>query len=126
MFPKPLKVQRIILLFLFAVATIDFVHGQTQQEADLQTKYWNYRNRLKRDYSVIGFEPGHSVVMTRHEFGDESGYLPFVCDSYGWGGVVEWGDAVAHHGTYLSLLATEYKLLKNNNQPTDETLIELY
>lgn len=119
-----MKIVKLLILFSFVLSFGESSYSQTSQEVDLQKKYWNYRNRLKRDFSVVGKEKGKSVVMQRRMYGD--GYLPFECGSYGWGGIVEWGDALSHHGTYLALLASEYKLLKNNNHSTDETLIELY
>lgn len=119
-----MRVSRLVIVVIFIFSSIDIVYSQTLQETDLQMKYWNYRNRMKRDFSLIGSEQANSLVMQNRQYAN--GSYPFLCSSSNWGGVIEWGDALAHHGTYLSLLATEYFLLRNNNQPTDETLIELY
>lgn len=119
-------------LFLLGIQTLAFiavchyspVKAQTLTEEKRQAKYWNYRNRLKREFNLVGPLRGMSMTMTRREYAD--GIFPFNCTNLPISGVVEWGDALAHHGTYLSVLASEYKLLKINYESTSETEIELY
>ena len=75
-------------------------------------KYWNYRQMLKTDFMMCS-DPeslGHFIpAENRH---DLNGFL-------------RWGDATWHMGHYLCVLATEYRLLKDNNQDVTATADEL-
>lgn len=114
-----------LLIILISILSID-LRAQTPQEITRQQTYWNYRNRLKQDFNKIGYDRGNSFTASRHQFADYDGNYPYTCIGNETGGLIQWGDALAHHGTYLAMLASEYKLLIINNQPTDETLVELY
>jgi|GEM_PF-2153932 len=97
-----------------------------------QEKYWKFRNSFKEKFVKIGPLNGESLP---------AGMLkPFDCvdtyddieDGSGMGatpyGEMHWGDGMIRHGHYLTLLATEYRLLKNNGQAEQAraTLNELY
>lgn len=83
-------------------------------------KYWYYRDRLK--YFVMpGTEPGQSVVITcRNSIKDFGDYNPIFCG-------IETAQTHKLLGYYIGMLATEYKLLKDNGQTVDanNTLLEL-
>lgn len=101
------------------------VHGiffaQTDQ-ANLE-KYWKFRNAFREKFVKIGAEPGESLPA--------GAILPYECqdntnfDGSGFG-EMRWGDGTIRHGHYLGLLATEYRLLKNNGQDVTGVLNELY
>jgi len=93
--------------------------AQTQFSSE-GLKYWYYRDRLK--YFVMpGTEPGQSVVITCRNSTKELGqHYPVYCG-------IETAQTHKLMGYYIGMLATEYKLLKDNGQVSDayETLIEL-
>ncbi len=76
-------------------------------------KYWYYRDRLK--YFVYpGNNEGNSVLMTkRNSWGQEMGNNDDYIDQYNG---VSWGQTHKINGYYIGMLATEYKLLKDNEQ----------
>lgn len=128
-----MKITKLIFLLSILIAS-EFSYSQSAPQEQNQIKYWNYRNRLKREFNLVGPLQAESVPMQRRQFAND--LYPWVpCydelnegDGTGYHskGLIQWGDALAHHGTYLAVLASEYRLLKNNNQPAQETLIELY
>ena len=75
-------------------------------------KYWYYRKRLTDYFVKVGPNIGESVVAER--LNDLELYKYKI------------GDGTIDLGWYISVLATEYALLKQNNQNTNETLQELY
>lgn len=83
-------------------------------------KYWFYRHRLLNDFMVKGDCQGCSEII------NERGYKPpnstDPLPSY----KNKWGDQLFNLGEYISVLATEFKILQDNNQPTDTTIQELY
>ncbi len=82
-------------------------------EQNLQ-KYWYYRDRLKTQFMVVDNNnaQGTNIPATRRF--EQNGQT-----------ILRWGDAEGHLGMYIAVLATEYKLLKDNHQKYDETLQEL-
>jgi hypothetical protein len=76
----------------------------SQTEQDLQKKYWNYRDRYKKHFVKIGREQGESIPISLWYKDQNCGDIQ--------GGQIKMGDAMAMHGDYLCLLATEYYLLK--------------
>ncbi len=85
-------------------------------------KYWYYKTRFNNDFIKIGLLQGESVPF--NERGDErtTGY-PSLFDS---NTQLRTGDAIASIGMHIAFLATEYALLKNNNQKTDSVKHELF
>ena len=73
-----------------------------QTEQINHDKYWHYRKRFNQYFMYVGDKQGESmVVCTRNR-----NFKPQLC--YGQHGI--------HFGYYLGVLATEYKLLMQNNQ----------
>ncbi len=109
--------KRLFLLFL--VILPNTIKAQTVVFD--QNQYWYYRDRLQ--YFVYpGLEDGSSVLMTcRNSNGREE------WDSDRLYNGAEWGQTRKMNGYYIGLLATEYKLLKDNGQYSDAaaTLQEL-
>lgn len=96
------------------------------QTVDLnQEKYWKFRNSFKEKFVKIGAAEGESLPAGMRK--------PMDCidninnDGSGMG-EMHWGDGMIRHGHYLTLLATEYRLLKNTGQHEQAaaTLNELY
>ncbi len=65
-------------------------------------RYWFYRWRLNQNFVIVGDGPGKSMVANRRGIAD-----------------ITWGDGTIWHGRYLAMLATEYKLLENNERWED-------
>ncbi len=108
------------LIFLVAVFATFWSSGQTD-ELNLQ-KYWKFRSQFVQKFVKVGPENGESFpagVLSPYTHcydavaGDQKGAM-------------FWGDGGVRHGHYLTLLATEYALLKKNNQDTEGVLNELY
>jgi len=76
-------------------------------------KYWNYRERLFNEF----------IVVSPHveEFGVNIPATDRVHDSLGNPIVLSWGDGNCNFNHYLGFLATEYRLLKNNQSDYSET-----
>ena len=102
-----------LLLLLFSLESM----AQSYQE-NLE-KYWDYRVRLKNDFIYFTGDPtingSHQPIERRAVYNDEN----YQDD-------IDMGDATYNLGYYIGLLALEYKLLKDNGQDCDETLLELY
>jgi len=69
------------------------------------SKYWFYRWRLRNDFMVMGEGAGKSMVIdTRNPEGRS---------------LVKWADATITHGYYLSMLATEHRVLSSLGRSED-------
>lgn len=115
-----MKKQHLLSLLLLLITSISF--AQTD-EFNLE-KYWKFRNDFRQKFIKIGPDAGESMPMGRRGIGKcldltDDG----VSESYG---TLYWGDGVIRHGHYLGFLATEYALLKKNNQDLTAIKHELY
>ncbi|MBN2766190.1 MAG: T9SS type A sorting domain-containing protein [Paludibacteraceae bacterium] len=99
------KLLSLLILSLFAVGLF-----AQSQEANLE-KYWNYRKRLREKFIV--------VTPNVSDFGVN---IPAASieNNVAW-----WSDANCNMSHYLTVLATELWLLKNNKQDYSQTLAEL-
>lgn len=124
--------------------------GFTQTELDLNRKYWKYRQRLLGDpqnfnqepgFVRIGTDEGESLVaMTRNRLINNDNLwtiepaiesapckLPNVANAQpiqqGW---INWSDATIIHGFYMATLATEWKLINDENGDLTDTDNEIY
>ncbi|GDX47814.1 hypothetical protein LBMAG25_06320 [Bacteroidota bacterium] len=118
-------------------------------DAELEMKYWQYRYRFLGDdndrdnypgFISVGNGPGQSLpIDARNKFISNQGwylshdnhsnpivYNPNNPESQLLFGCFSMGDATTDLGNYLAVLATEWKLTKNNNMPTDATELEIY
>jgi len=105
--------------------------------AQTHQKYWHYRQRLISDFLVEGLanysanQPfDYTKDQTRHyggyglsipsgnRYNNGNSYIP--TNSY------QWGDGSSNLGWYIAVLATELRLLYNNNQDYSGTQQELY
>lgn len=81
-------------------------------------KYWYLRSKLRNDFMKIGTEQGESIPFTHR--GKDANITDTLKNAIGG------GDLISELGVYLGVLATEYRLLKNNYQNTDSVKHELY
>lgn len=80
-------------------------------------KYWYYKYRLENQFMVLSStdEPGSNIPFVERHFGGGKDFLKV-------------GDGTIFLSQYISVLATEYRLLKDYGQDQDasETLNKLY
>jgi hypothetical protein len=91
-----------------------FVPVWAQNQNDNLTKYWKYRDRLRKRFMIV------SGNVERFGVNIPAALINYDADT------IDWGDANSNMSHYLSVLATELWLLKNNNQDYSTTLKELY
>jgi hypothetical protein len=107
------KLYIIVIFFFGLISSLDI---QSQSLKLNNEKYWNYRERLNNDFMLgIGSEIGYSFPFMERYRGVESTEA-----------VLYWDDATIGLGYYIAVLATEYKLLNNNNKSTKSTIRELF
>ncbi len=87
-----------ILLFLILFGSVYQVSGQDAQMNSLLSRYWFYRYRLRNDFMVMGSGPGQSLVV---DVRNPGGYS-----------ILRYGDEMILHGYYLTMLATEHRMLE--------------
>jgi len=104
--------KHLISILLVCVLGSSFTLAQDSEISNNSIKYWNYRTRFVNHYISIGKEAGQS--------------LPFGTRNEKELGKLSQGEGPIMLGQYIGVLATEYRLLKDNNQNTKETLRELY
>ena len=101
-----------IIITLFPIFLYLLIYAQNQdQNLD---KYWRYRERLREKFIVVKDSVeyfGASIPASEINYETST---------------IDWGDANMSMSHYLSVLATELWLLKNNEQDYSLTLKELY
>ncbi len=116
-----LKKSKILYCLLLFTAPSLFVQGQGS-EFNLK-KYWYLRWRLTNYFMVVGEGPGKSLPAgIRRAWGKDDINGVFHEGSF----KLDFGEAPNYLAHYIGVLATEYKLLSDNNQSTTKTLEELY
>jgi hypothetical protein len=118
--------KKVILYISFAVfllACLISTAQVSQQQMNLE-KYWKYRERLK-NVVVVGDCLGCSLPAKGRGIGgdkDDNGILADPKDE----GDIDFPDQGIRLGTYIGMLATEYKVLSMYGKNTDNTIRELY
>ncbi|HQQ94389.1 MAG TPA: hypothetical protein PLQ93_07530 [Bacteroidia bacterium] len=103
---------------LFVSITIGLVNAQN--ELMNHKKYWYYKSRLNNDFIKTGIDSGESIPLNeRRYYGHATSY---DVNSI----ILKAGDGGTRQGIYLSVLATEYKLLKDNNRDLTEVKHEIF
>ncbi len=72
------------------------VVAAAQTTADNADKYWRLRDRLRKEFVVVGAGSGEAIPASRRHEAD---------------GVIRWADATIRLGWYLAVLATEHAML---------------
>ncbi len=104
-----IKTKISLLLFLLIPCSI-----YTQSEISLMEKYHLYRDRLLTEFILVSPEV--------EQFGTNIPAIDRRLDSEGNPVWVSWSDGNSNFNQWLGILATEYRLLKNNGQDYQETL----
>lgn len=106
-------------------------------EVDLENKYWNYRDRLKKNFVQIGSEPGQSITAAQlwefwspsDSFQYQNGILKKVEPKIYKNRMV-FGDVLVDQGYYLAVLSSEINILslegKQNTEKYKAACIELF
>lgn len=102
--------KRFVLILLLFVCEIAF----SQDIAMIHERYQNYRSRLLDEWLVTS--------ENVEQFGVNIPAMDRRVDSNGKRTWISWSDGNANFNHWLGILATEYRLLKDNGQNYDETL----
>lgn len=84
--------------------------GQGSDRLNMQ-KYWLARQRQKEHYMVVGAKAGNSIPAGYYNKKDSMSHF---------------GDGTIRLGWYISILASEWKLLDLHGKPAHNTEVELY
>lgn len=107
-----------VVVFCVLLLPYYSLFSQHRNYPTLTEKYIRYRERLKSQFMLcIGTGPGCSLPASIRNTYD---------DNYNGRETIKWGDGTIDLGMYISVLATEFKLLHDENKNTAETLTELY
>lgn len=111
-----------------------FIVLKSQDDLTNHKKYWYYKTRLNNDFIKINNsapsginnadspDHGESIPMNERVWEDNSGVYS---NSY-LSKIMKAGDAGTRLGIYISVLATEYRLLKNNGQDVTKIKHEIF
>lgn len=124
------KILLILMIILIPVLSISQELGTSRITKNI-AKYWHYRERLKYfvvDPITVGpgiMVQGEGLVASIRNSGTISQ------DQYGVNTIdgttnMDFGEAARHLGYYLGVLATEYKLLSDQQADNNTTLLQIY
>jgi hypothetical protein len=106
--------NKLLIAFVLLVHLLN-----SQSEFENHKKYWYYKSRLNNDFIKIGLDSGESIPFNERVPKDQPPHLQIIPD-------LNAGDGGVRLGIYLSVLATEYKLLKNNGQDLSKIKHEIF
>lgn len=111
-----MRMKNIIKKYITTIVllTTSLITCLSQDNASLSDKYVNYRNRLLSEWIVVSSDV--------EQFGVNIPAVDRRIDSLGKPIWVSWSDGNSNFNHWLGILATEYRLLKNNGQDYQETL----
>ncbi len=126
--------KTLFLMALFCAIYQQHLYSQSITCLD-HAKYWHLRQKLISDLLVIGNEnipctdydinPGYyggcGLSMPTERYNTSSSFFAGNGKNH-----IGWGDGTSNLGWYIAVLATELKLLYNNNQNWKPTQYELY
>jgi len=124
--------------YTFLCCFLSFVGLAAQTtEFELENKYWNYRDRLIKNFVQIGEEPGQSITAAQlydfwshsDSFQYQNGVLTKVSPKLYKNRMV-FGDVLVDQGFYLAVLSSELNILtlegKQHTERFSATCNELY
>lgn len=125
---QTIKTKLVLLLIVGGL-----LNGYSQT---LNEKYWYYRDRQLKNFIKVG-EPTTNYVndcvqganLAEYKTNAQGYSLPATGRDFGTTtdlADMQFGDVTSHWGWYVGVLATEYAVLKNSGQPTDNVVKELY
>ena len=114
------------LLFFSVLLLRAPILGQSTDQENLE-KYWQYRDRYRQQFTKIGSEQGESLPLKSRQYqSDQSNMVDDgngnMVPAYSIGGNLQNGNAfriwdnTIEHGYYLMMLASEYELLRRDDQ----------
>ncbi len=109
--------KRKILYIIIILSLTSTTSNAFCQRDSLFEKYLTYRNRLLNEWIIIS--------PNVEQFGVNIPAVDRKIDTTGKPTWVSWSDGNCNFNHWLSILATEYRLLKNNNQNYEQTLTML-
>lgn len=104
--------KKYVLLTIAIITSTSFMYSQNLEQ-NLK-KYWYYRERLKSDFMVVDNNNAQGTNLPASSRYEKDGEV-----------ILGWGDSEGFLGQYIMVLATEYRLLKDNEKDYSETLQEL-
>ena len=111
-----LRLSSKLLFILLPLSSVLF----SQSDFINHKKYWYYKTRLNSDFIKIGLNAGESIPFNQRGY-DGANYQVFKP-----GQELRAGDATVQLGCYLAVLATEYRLLKDNGQDLTKIKHEIF
>lgn len=103
--------------FLLVTILCFSVKIYAENTVSLSEKYVLYRNRLLQEWIMVSSDV--------EQFGVNIPAVDRKLDTLGNVAWISWSDGNSNFNHWLGILATEYRLLKNNNQDYQETLAML-
>jgi hypothetical protein len=110
------------ILFLNCILFCALVSSAQTAVANHQ-KYWYQRSKMRNDFMKVGPNQGESLPLVERGFHSQLQSAPSNISYNSW---MSGADLISEMGKYIAVLATEYKILIDNNQRTDSVLKELY
>jgi hypothetical protein len=126
-----IKIRIAIWMTLF-FNSVELFAQQSISHFHLQEKYWNYRERFKKNFVEIG-EGTNTMIpgLLKFDYLEVNDIAPDhadgACVTNTVGGKFLFGgeNPLVHLSTYISILSTEIALLKLNSQKYEAPLLEL-
>lgn len=95
-------------------------------DAQLNNQYWTYKDRFLKRFTYVGKKEGESTVVIKYTKQIQTVIDKNTGQDIVYTGKLEFGDAMVDQGLYISVLATEYKLLKEAGKDLTAIRNELY
>lgn len=106
-----MKIKNLLIIFITALSSVLQAQTATEDLVNMK-KYWYYHYRMINDFMAKGDCQGCSEILNERDLSELH--------------IAKWGDQTCNTGAYMGVLATEYELLRQQSQPTDSTIEELY
>lgn len=122
---NPMRKLLIFILIIFnSKINAQYTFAPYTQDDINHLKYWHSRSKLRNDFMKIGLGQGESLPFVQRGLGTHiDGVNP---STIYYKTALKGGDLISELGIYIGVLASEYKILKDNSQKTDSTIYELY
>lgn len=130
-----MKNQTWIIISVIMVSSLYELKSQINSvDAQLQKKYWDYRQRLQKHFIAFDKNLNGSGLIINHlntftEGGTQNltnNDIPYYTDNAGRRGVIKEADAPEQLALFFGTLALEYRLLKDEGKDTKSVLNEIY
>lgn len=108
---------KVFLMALGMVCLVGGVNAQQVDEASLERKYWNYRERQRLKFIKLNADNGGGLSFAKRNRKVKCGQLQ---------GALEGGDLGMTMGYYLGMLAMEYANFERAGRDLTPTLNEIY